>query len=108
MTILFLACSNSQFPEYAIRKIDGIRVYLKNRDIQPNQKMYSAMITAYGKQGAIYEAFNVVDEMVALNHKLNIDIYNNLLVACNSDRDHGFKYALEVNSKSAILLSKYF
>ncbi len=97
MTVLFLACSNCKWPEYAIRKTDSIRVYLKNRNITPNYFMYASMINAYGKSGAIYEAFNCVDEMLMNNLELKNDIIDNLLCACISDKKHGFKYALSVN-----------
>jgi len=58
--------------------------------------MYGAMINAYGKSGAIYEAFNVVDEMLERSKKLHTDHFGNLLCACLSDKNHGFKYALDV------------
>ena len=96
MTVLFMACSNCQWPEFSIRKIDSIRVYMRNRHITPNYKMYGAMINAYGRSGAIYEAFNAVDEMIANGVKPNIDIFNNLLCASINDKANGFKYALNV------------
>jgi pentatricopeptide repeat protein len=96
MTVLFLACSNCKWPEFSIRKTDSVRVYLKNRGITPNKKMYSAMIQAYGKSGAIYEAFNVVDEMLSNKIKPDIDVFRNLLCACISNQEYGFKYALNV------------
>ena len=94
ITLLFLACSKSSWPEYAIRKTDSIRSYLKNRQIIPNEKNYSAMISAYGKSGAIYESFNVVDEMILNGIKPNLSTFTNLLCACISQPNYGFKYAL--------------
>ena len=94
ITILFQSCSNSPWKEYSIRKCDSIRVYLKNRKIIPNQKNYAAMISAYGKAGAIYEAFNVVDEMIYFKLKPDVDIINNLLCACISQPNYGFRYSL--------------
>ena len=96
MTVLFKACANCEWPEFSIKKCDSLRVYLKNRDIQPNIKMYCAMISAYGKSGAIYEAFNVADEMILLGNKPNIDVFKNLMTSCISNREYGFKYALNV------------
>ena len=98
MTVLLSSCANCQYPEFAIKKIDSMRVYMKNRDIQPNKMNYGAMVLAYGRNGAIYEAFNAVDEMVMLGLKPELDIFNNLLCACISDKDHGFKYALDVRN----------
>ncbi len=96
ITVLLKSCSTCEYPEFAIRKCDSIRVYLKNRDICPNKYMYGAMINAYGKSGAIYEAFNVVDEMLERGKKLHTDHFGNLLCACLSNKHHGFKYALDV------------
>jgi len=55
------------------------------------------MISSYGRSGALYEAFNCVDEMILNGHKPNIDIFNNLICGCISHKDvTGFKYALAV------------
>lgn len=52
------------------------------------------MIFAYGKAGAIYEAFNAVDEMIQNKLKPDTDVINNLLCACISQPNYGFRYAL--------------
>ena len=55
------------------------------------------MVSAYGRSGALYEAFNCVDEMLLNGTKPNIDIFNNLLCGCiNHKHVFGFKYALAV------------
>lgn len=54
------------------------------------------MINAYGKAGAIYESFNLVDEMIANNIRPNLDVFKNLLCSCISQPDYGFRYALMV------------
>ena len=36
------------------------------------------------RQGALYEAFNAVDEMEASGLRPSVDIYRSLLVACNA------------------------
>jgi pentatricopeptide repeat protein len=96
VTILFSACSKSPWPEYSLRKTDSIRVYLKNRQITPNVLNYAAMISAYGRAGAVYEAFNTVDEMLENKIKPDVDVFSNLLTSCITQRDYGFKYALMV------------
>lgn len=52
------------------------------------------MISAYGKAGAIYESFNAVDEMIYFKLKPDVDIINNLLCACISQPNYGFRYSL--------------
>lgn len=96
ITLLFQACANSPSQEYSIRKCDSIRFYLRNRNITPNVKNYSALISAYGKAGAIYESFNVVDEMIQNNIHPDLSVFNNLLCACISQPNYGFRYALMV------------
>ena len=119
VTLLFQACAKCEWPEYAIRKVvafflfalsvswllicyiyaiktDAIRFYLKDRGIVPNELNYAAMIQSYGRANAIYEAFNVVDEMLAHKLKPDVDTFNNLLCACIGQADYGFKYALFV------------
>lgn len=96
ITVLFKACANCQYPEFAIKKCDSLRVYLKNRDIKPDVKTYCAMINAYGRSGAVYEAFNVADEMILLGKRPSIDVFKNLMTACISNREYGFKYSLNV------------
>ena len=54
------------------------------------------MAASYGRAGAIYEAFNCVDEMILNGIKPKIDIFNNLLCGCISQPVYGFKYALAV------------
>lgn len=52
------------------------------------------MINAYGRAGAVYEAFNCVDEMMTNKIKPTTDTLNNILCACIGDSNNGFKYAL--------------
>ena len=96
VSLLLTGCARSPWPEYAVRKTDSIRVYLKNRHIKPNLVNYQAMISAYGRAGAIYEAFNCVDELCEAGLRPDQSIYTNLLCACISQPDYGFKYAIMV------------
>jgi hypothetical protein len=50
----------------------------------------------YRRAHAIYEAFNAVDEMRVHKLKPTVDVFNNLLCACISQTDNGFRYALFV------------
>lgn len=99
LTLLLLASSKIEAPEYAIKKIDSIRLFARKRAIEFNAKSYSAMILAYGKAGGVYEAFNVVDEMTEKRIKLTDDVFSNLLCAAISQPEKGFHYALKVTSQ---------
>ena len=96
LTLLLLASSKIPSPEHAIKKIDSVRLFAKKKGIELNVQNYSAMIMAYGRAGAVYEAFNVVDEMIEKKIKLNGDVFSNLLCAAISQPEKGFHYALKV------------
>ena len=64
ITILFTACAKTNDAEFVIRKCNSIRTFLKNKGIEMNRYHYISAISAYGRSGAIYEAFNLVDEML--------------------------------------------
>ena len=65
VTILFTACARSTDPQFAVKKCNSIRMYLKRNAIEMNAYNYASAISAYGRAGAIYEAFNLVDEIIA-------------------------------------------
>lgn len=96
VTLLFLACSKSKWPEYTIKRIDSLRLLLKKKEIQMNHIHYCSMIQAYGRAGAIFEAFNAVDEMNTIGLKPNVDVLNNLLCCCIEQKNEGFHLALKV------------
>lgn len=64
VTALFTACAKYPDAEFVIHKCNSIRRYLKKNDIKMNMYNYASAISAYGRAGAIYEAFNLVDEMI--------------------------------------------
>lgn len=64
VTGLFMACSKTSDSEYAIRKCNSIRMLMRRNGIEMNEFNYASAISAYGKAGAIYEAFNLVDEII--------------------------------------------
>ncbi len=46
-------------------------------------------------------AFQLADEMVEIGFTPNEDTYASLLIACHSEKNIGFKYAIEVRKKSS-------
>jgi pentatricopeptide repeat protein len=54
------------------------------------------LIAAFGKHGQLKMAFQLADEMIELGFIPNEDTYASLLIACNSEKVAGFKYAIEV------------
>jgi len=59
-------------------------------------RTYNALIAAFGKHNQLKMAFQLADEMVELGFTPNEDTYASLLIACNAEKNAGFKYAIEV------------
>jgi pentatricopeptide repeat protein len=59
-------------------------------------RTFNALIAAFGKHEQVKMAFQLADEMVEVGFKPNEDTYASLLIACNSDKTSGLKYAIEV------------
>jgi pentatricopeptide repeat protein len=97
ITILFTACSKCAWPEYALRKIESVRLYLKDRNILLDKKGYSSMIFAYGMAGQINSSFKILKEMQ--HSGFNLDVINNLLSPCVSQQEYGFRFALKVRAE---------
>jgi pentatricopeptide repeat protein len=59
-------------------------------------RTFNALIAAFGKHGQVKMAFQLADEMVEVGFIPNEDTYVSLLIACHSEKNTGFKYAIEV------------
>ncbi|CAF4710669.1 unnamed protein product, partial [Rotaria sp. Silwood2] len=59
-------------------------------------RTFNALIAAFGKHGQVKMAFQLADEMVEVGFIPNEDTYVSLLIACNSEKNTGFKYAIEI------------
>ena len=66
------------------------------KGIEPNALNFWAMAKVYAKWGELSTAFSVIDEAARLGHRIPEDAINQLLIACASDREAGFKHAIEV------------
>jgi pentatricopeptide repeat protein len=59
-------------------------------------RTFNALIAAFGKHGQLKMAFQLADEMAEVGFIPNEDTYASLLIACQSEKNVGFKYAIEV------------
>lgn len=66
-------------------------------DFRIEHATYNALIAAFGKHGEVKMAFQLADELVEVGFIPNQDTYVSLLIACNSEKSSGFRYAIEVN-----------
>ena len=95
-TGLFNACANSPFKEEGLKRAKKLHRQLKEKEVEMNSKTYNALIKAYGMCGDIVLAFSVMDEMKAERVQTTSQTYASLLITCISDKEAGFKHAIEV------------
>lgn len=92
---LFNACANSPWPEDGLKWADKLHTTMLAKGVYPNYITYLAMIKAYGRNRDLNSAFRLADEAVELCCDDNL--LHNLLSACISDKDAGFRHAIVVS-----------
>ena len=102
-TALFNACGHSPFKDDGLLRANKLRQQLKDRGYTPNVITYRSMIKAYGLCGDIETAFELADEMLGLNYRLDLAGFDQLLIACCSNKEAGLKMAIEVTTLSLTL-----
>ena len=75
-TSLFNACSNSPMATDGIYRANNLRRLMMEKNLLVSHITYKAMIKAYAKQGALQQAFSVVDEIVAAGHALDVEDFS--------------------------------
>ncbi|CAF4283814.1 unnamed protein product, partial [Adineta steineri] len=69
---------------------------IKSKGFRIEYRTYNAFIAAFGKHGQLKMAFQLADEMAEVGFIPNEDTYASLLIACQSEKNAGFKYAIEI------------
>ncbi|CAH0547474.1 unnamed protein product [Brassicogethes aeneus] len=96
-TALFNACANSPWPQTdGLSRAKHLQEIMIEKQYNPNDTNYNAMIKAFGRCGDIPTAFNLVDEMITKQMPIKIDTINFLIQACITDKEAGFRHALLV------------
>lgn len=95
-TALFNACANCPWKSDGLQKATHLRHIMIEKQYEPNQMNYNAMIKAFGHCGDLNTAFSICDEMISKGFALKDDTLNFLLHACISDQEAGFRHALLV------------
>lgn len=93
-TSLFNACANSPWPEDGLKWANRLHKAMLVKDVNPTYITYLAMIKAFGRNGDINAAFRLADEAIELY--CDDHLLSNLLNACISDKDAGFRHAVVV------------
>ncbi|XP_074648171.1 pentatricopeptide repeat-containing protein 1, mitochondrial-like isoform X2 [Tubulanus polymorphus] len=93
---LFNACANSPVKSDAIQRADYLRRHMSEKNIVPAFLTYKAMIKAYAIHGEVETSFALISELIKTGYRPDADCYAMLLIACISDKETGFKRAIEV------------
>lgn len=93
---LFSACAKTIFPKEGLLQAQTLRKYIIQNGYEPNERIYNAMIKAFGRCGDTVTAFQLVDEMKDKKLQMQTDTINHLLQVCCSDKEYGFRHALYV------------
>ncbi|CAG5117663.1 unnamed protein product [Candidula unifasciata] len=97
-TSLFNACANSPYPAEALLKAEHLLSYMKEKRVLPNLITVKAAMKALAICGDFSRAFTLLDE-TSTRLRLDGECFNHLLVACISDKEAGFRRALQVWQK---------
>lgn len=100
-TCLFNACANSPCHEDGLNLAKYLRHKMLYKDKKPTYITYLSMIKAFGFCGDINMAFKLADEAALLH--IDSDLLNNLLTACISDKEAGFRHAIVVCKCTIVL-----
>lgn len=94
-TGLFNACANSPFPEQSLKSAHGLRNRMKEKNHPFNLTHYHVMMKAFGRCGDIDTVFSLADELLAKRLKFTTGTLQFMLMACASNKDAGFRFAIE-------------
>ena len=94
---LFNACANAPNPKEALGHAISLKKAIAMDNFSPNKAVCHTMIKAFGMGGDLPLAFSVMDEMKR-EHQIVADdrTFAHLLIACISDRRHGFRHSVAV------------
>ncbi|XP_043285642.1 pentatricopeptide repeat-containing protein 1, mitochondrial [Venturia canescens] len=95
-TSILNVCANYPHKEVALDYLEGLRQEFAKKNIVLNETHYNTMIKAYGRHGAILEAFSLADEMRDKRLSTNEITFNSLLIGTISNREAGLRHALVI------------
>ena len=95
-TSLFNACAKSPFKDQGLVRANKLHTLMIEKGIEPTLITYQAMINAFGICGDTEMAFSLVDEVLQ-KYKPNLNLLSSSLVACVSDKEAGFRHAIQVH-----------
>ena len=101
---LFNACAKSPFKEDALQRATKLRYLMIEKGFEPPLITYQAMINAFGMCGDTEMAFSLLDEALQ-KYRPSSNLLAVCLVACISDKEAGFRHAVQVCNFPLVLES---
>jgi len=95
-TSLFDACALCPDKAYGLMKTEKLRRIIEEKGWIMNDRVYKSLLKSYGRCGDIQQVFAVADEMFERGIAIDQDVFKHLLCACISDKQAGFRHAIEV------------
>ncbi|CAF1118895.1 unnamed protein product [Adineta ricciae] len=95
-TLLANACYRASDSQLAIDRATHLVDEMKTKEFRIEYRTYNALIAAFGKHDQLKMSFQIADEMTEVGFVPNEDTYASLLIACQSEKNAGFKYAIEI------------
>ena len=103
LTSLFNACATSPLRNDALKRAHKLRMTMIIQGCEPHVKTYGAMINAFAGCGDTEMALSLVDEALQ-THRPSQNFLNCALSACVSDKEAGFRHAIQVPALGNIFL----